>query len=115
MASVYEIITNRILEQLEQGTVPWRKPWNGEEYTPRNGISGRAYRGINVFLLACCDFASPNWLTFKQVKSLGGSVKKGEKSMPLVFWKWQEKEDAETGEIMKRPVLRYYNVFNSAP
>ena len=47
--SVYEIVTARILEQLEKGVVPWRKPWRAE--LPCNLISGKPYRGLNVFLL----------------------------------------------------------------
>lgn len=29
MASVYEMVTARIIEQLEQGIIPWHKPWTG--------------------------------------------------------------------------------------
>jgi antirestriction protein ArdC len=65
-------------------------------------------------LLACCKYESPYWLTFKQAKQLSGSVKKGEKSMPVVFWKWNEVEDAESGKPKQVPILRYYNVFNLA-
>lgn len=112
MSKVYEIITSRIIEQLEKGTVPWHKPWNGDLSYPRNGVSQRAYRGINVFLLGCSEYSSPNWLTFKQAKDLGGAVRKGEKSTPVIFWKWLDKEDSETGDAIKVPLLRYYNVFN---
>jgi hypothetical protein len=48
-ASVYEIITSRIVEELEKGQVPWRKPWR--TLPPANLVSKKAYRGINVFLL----------------------------------------------------------------
>lgn len=110
--NVYEIITDRIISQLELGTIPWSKPWSGTQFHPRNLVSKRPYRGVNPFLLACCDFDSPYWLTFRQAKQLGGSVKKGEKSMPVVFWKWNEVEDRESGELREVPILRYYNVFN---
>ena len=112
--NVYEIITDRIVSQLEAGTAAWHKPWNGTQFHPRNLVSNRVYRGINPFLLACCKYESPYWLTFKQAKQLGGSVKKGEKSMPVVFWKWNEVEDAENGKPKQVPILRYYNVFNLA-
>lgn len=69
--NVYEIVTERILEALAKGVVPWRKPWRTE--TPKNMISGRAYRGVNIFLLQSQPFESPYWLTFKQAASLGGS------------------------------------------
>ncbi len=111
---VYERITARIVQQLECGTVPWRKPWRGGEAgQPRNLISGHRYRGINTFLLACVPHDSPYWLTFRQTKQLGGHVRKGEKSTPVVFWKWREREDPDSGRIEKFPLLRHYSVFNS--
>ena len=109
--SVYQIITDRITQMLESGTVPWQKPWSGEAYAPRNLVSGRRYRGINAFLLACSLYESPFWLTFKQATQLGGTVRKGERSNPVVFWKWLDVEDAEPGE-KKVPLLRYYRVFH---
>lgn len=110
---VYERITNRVIEQLEAGVVPWHKPWNGQTSAPRNLISDKAYRGINLFLLACSDYASPYWLTFKQAQQIGGSVRKGETSTPIIFWQWLERENAETGKTEKIPLLRHYNVFNA--
>ena len=64
---VYQIITDRIIGLLESGTVPWRRPWKGGSEAPQNFISRKAYRGINCFLLHAAGFASPFWLTFKQV------------------------------------------------
>ena len=52
------------------------------------------------------------YLTFKQCVEAGGHVKKGEKSSLVVFWKWIEQEDEETGETKEVPFLRYYNVFH---
>ena len=83
--SVYEIVTERILEKLEQGTVPWRKPWSAGG-APRNLVSGKEYRGVNIFLLGSQGFTSPFWVTFKQAKQLGGSVRKGERGTPCIFW-----------------------------
>lgn len=114
MCKAYDVINSRIMELLEQGTVPWRKPWNAESNMPKNLISRKDYRGVNVFLLSCM----PYWLTFKQVQDRGGYVRKGEKSTPVVFWKWIDKKDADTqdDEITstkgKVPMLRYYSVFN---
>ncbi|MDA2929984.1 ArdC family protein [Acidobacteria bacterium AH-259-O06] len=111
----YEVITNKILEKLEQGIVPWRQPWSTE--MPKNVVSKREYRGINVFMLGCMGYANPYWLTFKQAKALGGHVRRGEKSTPVVFWKVYEQDTGEVTEdgepvIHHLPVLRYYNVFN---
>lgn len=108
--NVYEIITHKIIEQLEKGCVPWHRPWNG---TPKNLDSGKAYRGINTFLLGNSDFSSSYWLTFKQCKNKGGSIQAGAKSTPVVFWKFFEKEtEEENEEKTSTPLLRYYRVFN---
>ena len=111
---VYQIITDRLLALLEQGTVPWRKPWNyGREGGPLNLASRRHYQGINCFLLACTSFGSPYWLTYRQAQGLGGTVRKGEKGSAVIFWKIFEKEDPEAEDGKKRlPMLRYYTVFN---
>ena len=110
----YERITGRILALLTQGTVPWRKPWKVRTGWPRNYISQKPYRGINVFLLIAMSYESPLWLTFRQVSKLGGSVRKGEKACPVVFWKQLIIEGKESGETEKIPMLRYYYVFNVA-
>src|SRR5262249_572111 len=109
---VYQIITDRIVSQLESGTIPWRKPWtvHGES---QNLVTKRPYRGVNVFLLGSQSFESPYWLTFRQAQQLDGHVKRGEHATPVVFWKWYEREDEETGKAAKIPVLRYYSVFNA--
>lgn len=112
--SVYDQITERIIAMLENGVVPWRKPWQAKSGFPRNLVSGKPYRGINVFLLHAMSYESPFWLTFKQAQQLGGTVKKGEKACPVVFWKQLEIEDAESHEIEKIPMLRFYYVFNTA-
>lgn len=115
---VYEIITNQVVALLEAGTVPWRKPWKGKQCHPANGSSGTHYRGINPFLLEIArqlgGYRDHRWLTFRQAKAAGGSVKKGEKSSIVVFWTWFDgKEiDEKTGKPKKFPCLRYYRVFN---
>ena len=113
--NVYEVITNQIIDRLERdGVVPWHQPWSTER--PKNLVSKKEYRGINVFLLGAGRYSNPYWLTFKQAKQLGGHVKKGEKSTPVVFWKWleRERENPDTGEVetVSTPLLRYYRVFN---
>jgi antirestriction protein ArdC/proteasome lid subunit RPN8/RPN11 len=109
---VYQIVTDRIIRLLESGTVPWHTPWKGGNQWPQNFVSRKVYRGINLFLLNAANYASPYWLTFKQVQQLGGRVRKGEQSFPVVFWKMlQETRDGETKHI---PFLRYHSVFNVA-
>ena len=110
----YERITERIVTLLEQGTIPWHKPWKVNTGLPRNLVSKKPYRGINVFLLMAMSYESPHWLTFRQAIQLGGNVKKGEKSCPVVFWKLMKNEDEESAEPRKAPLLRLYHVFNIA-
>jgi antirestriction protein ArdC len=117
MCKTYDVINQRILELLEQGQLPpWKKSWNAQSNYPKNLVSGKKYQGINVWMLACSEFSSPWWLTFKQCQDKGGHVIKGSKSTPVVFWKWLDKKDAPTeGENNtngKIPLLRYYSVFN---
>jgi antirestriction protein ArdC len=110
----YERITERIVGLLEQGTVPWHKPWQVNTGLPRNLVTKKPYRGINPFVLLAMGYESPHWLTFRQAIQLGGSVKKGEKACPVVFWKHLEVAGKESGEVEKIPLLRLYYVFNVA-
>ena len=111
----YDRITERIVALLEQGAVPWHKPWQVKTGLPRNLITERPYRGINTFLLLAMSYESPHWLTFRQAIELGGNVKKGEKSCPVVFWKPYEVTNKQSGEVEKKiPLLRLYHVFNVA-
>lgn len=91
--------------------VPWRQPWT-DAGLPKNLVSGKPYRGINVWLLSTLKYPRNIFLTLKQANEMGVVVKKGEKAHEVVFWKWLEKEDKETGEKKKVPLLRYYKVFN---
>ena len=108
---VYSIVTNRIIEHLEKGVVPWQKEWTSAGL-PKNLITGKNYRGINVWLLNTLNYSQNSFLTYKQVRDLGGSVLKGEKAQEVIFWKWLEKENKETGEKENVPILRYYKIFN---
>ncbi len=110
----YQLITDRILALLAQGMVPWHRPWDSAMGMPRNLFSQRSYRGINIWLLTAMGYASPFWATFHQVKAVGGSVRKGERGVPVVFWKVYLRDDPETGEAEKHFVLRQYTVFNAA-
>lgn len=108
---IVEIVTSRILDSLKSGAAPWRKTWKGCGM-PMNLISGKPYRGMNVFILMSQSFSDPRWLTFNQAKSKGGMVRKGEKGTPIVFWNFikETKNGQETGR--KIPLMRYYTVFN---
>ena len=107
--SVYEMITERIIEQLENGVIPWQKPWSGTHSGAYNRISNRPYSLLNQLLLK----HGGEYATFKQWSGLGGKIRKGEKSEIVTFWKIQQIEEInEDGEktIKQLPLLRYYNV-----
>ena len=117
--TVYEVMTARIVEMLESGTAPWRKPWVAGG--PRNLVSGKAYRGLNALLLTAAGarYSSSYWLTFKQALDKGGNVRKGEKGMPVVFWRFPEPgagnddQAAEEGGPRGRgPIMKYSTAFN---
>ena len=103
---IYETITNKIIEKLEKGTVPWKKPFQDGDGTPVNWVTQKPYRGINTFLLDGGEYA-----TYKQIKDNGGTVLKGEKGNQIVFWKLMDIEDKETQEDKKIPLLKTYTVF----
>ena len=112
--NVYEMVTDRIIAELEKGNIPWRwqRPWTGVRSGAYNRITKKPYSIINQMLLKL----SGEYASFKQWTDLGGHVRKGEKSEIVVFWKIYQKEEAneETGEkeVRKIPVLKYYNVFH---
>ncbi len=114
MPSVYEIVTDQVIRQLEQGVAPWRKPWRTE--LPVNLISGKSYRGLNVFLLGAQGYGSRYWLTFNQAKKLGGHIRKGETSSLVTFWHIGEEKiirQTDGTERKSKPfLLRFYHVFN---
>ena len=116
---VYQRVTDIVTAKLESGLVPWQRPWDIETGIPTNLISKRPYQGINVLLLSSLEFESQYFLSFKQARELGGSVKKGEKACLVVFKKWIEATDQdgniiynEKGNPKNIPMLRYYYVFN---
>src|SRR5215831_17809151 len=116
---VYTIVNEKIINPLETGVVPWRRPWTSVGL-PRNLVSKKPYRGVNVFLLSASKYVSPYWLTFRQANELGGHVRKGEESTIVVYWKVddviQSSEDSEVEETeakqRRRFLLRFYRVFN---
>jgi antirestriction protein ArdC len=107
-AKVAEIVTERIIAALEKGNIPWKKTWSTN--LPKNLVSKKDYRGMNVFILAACS-SDEYFVTYKQAAALGGNVKKGEKGIPVIFWNFVEHENKETGKKKTVPFMRYYTVF----
>ncbi|GAL13174.1 antirestriction protein [Vibrio astriarenae] len=116
----YQEITNQIIEALEQGITPWSCPWDEEQANgiPSNFSTKSSYQGMNIMLLWMSayknSFSSSKWLTFKQAKTLGGQVRKGEKGTRIFFYKMVEKKEQGSGkeESDFYPVLKNYAVFN---
>jgi antirestriction protein ArdC len=108
---IYEVVTRKIIDRLEEGVVPWKMPWRTTSGMPRNLVTNRNYNGINFWMLLCNPFPTPFYMTFEQSKALNGNIRKGEKSTMVVFWKLLESVE-KNGDIKKTPFLRYYNVFN---
>lgn len=117
---VYKIVTDKVLELLAKGTVPWHKPWHTNTQAPVNYASKKPYRGINIWLLAAMGYKCPFWLSYKQVSDLGGQVTKGEHGSMVVYFQWIEPKNAKptVGKDGKEkpadkiPLLRYYLVWN---
>ena len=120
---VYQMVTDRVLEQIEQGIIPWHKPWSAatlsEDALAISYTSRKPYSFLNQMLLG----RNGEWLTFNQVKERGGNIKKGAHAGIVVFYKkYQVKKtkrvkDAEGNECDKEvsstiPVLKYYHVFH---
>lgn len=108
--NIYEEITNRIIKQLENGVVPWHKPWSGVTNGAYNRVSKKPYSLLNQMLLE----HDGEYATYKQWSELGGKVRKGEKSEIVVFWKILNIEETKDGktEVKSIPLLRYINVFH---
>ena len=104
---IYKEVTARIIAQLENGIIPWQKPWIASGNAISH-VTGRSYSLLNQMLLG----RPGEYVTFAQCQKEGGKVKKGEKSSMVVFWKFIEQEDEETHEKKQVPFLRYFNVFH---
>jgi len=112
-----QMVTDRILAQLERGVVPWRRRWISVGGGAYNRISGHHYSLLNQMLLS----KTGEYATFRQWHDLGGSIKAGSKAETVVFWKWpepkqnlenDEETETETDTVQTRPILKYYHVFH---
>lgn len=105
----YQMVTDRIIEELEKGNIPWQKGWSGTAEGAYNYVSRKPYSLLNQLMLKHDDA----YLSFKQVEAKGGKVKKGAKAEAVVFWKMLPVEEEVDGEKKRKiiPMLRYYKVF----
>ena len=117
MANVYQMVTDRIIEQMKQGIIPWRQPWVGGSAMAISYTSRKAYSLLNQIMLG----KPGEWLTWNQIHDLKGTVKKGAKSRFVVFYSWADSKD-ENGNpipdpnspdgVKQHPILRWYKVFH---
>ena len=107
------MVTDLIIQRLEAGVIPWQMPWNSGMAGPTNLVSKKPYRGINFWYLLSFNFEKPLFLTFNQIKDLGGSIIKGSKSYVVVFWKMLDNTRPNAAKDSKQiPMLRYYRIFH---
>ena len=113
MDNIYQMVTEKIIAQLKNGIIPWRKPWTGTSRGPYNAVTKTPYSLLNQILLE----QDGAYATYKQWHDLGGRIKAGEKAKMIVFWKIQtymKKEEDGTEKECSRAILRHYNVFHSS-
>ena len=95
--SICDRITQRIVDFLDEGIIPWQKPWvGGSANAPRSVSTTKVYRGTNLAILGCAGYKSPWWLTFGQARKLGGAVRKGQKAYPVHYWKFPQEGDCKS-------------------
>ena len=113
----YQKITDLFIEKIEAGVNPWVKTWSTSGISPQNYFNKTTYQGINLFLLNMTPHDVPFFCTFNQVKEHGGSIRKGAKSLPVVYWNtFLSKTETVTRdgvtEPKKKGFIKYFNVFN---
>jgi antirestriction protein ArdC len=126
--NIYAEITEKIITALDDGVIPWARPWDAVQYGLfRNALTNRPSRGLNTILLYLVamlkGFVDPRWLTFRNAEKLGGSIRKGEKGVHVIFWKFLplraesappdfDPEPDENRQQKVIPCARAYTVFN---
>jgi antirestriction protein ArdC len=126
-ATLYDEVTARIVAEMEQGLVPWVRPWAGSTAAfglPRSAATRKFYSGINILILWDAvlkhGFASQEWLTFRQALNLGGHVKRGERGTTICYAdsfipKAERERAREQGDDPNSvPFLKRFTVFNIA-
>jgi putative DNA primase/helicase len=127
----HERVAEKLIEQLEQGTAPWQRPWEGGQpssFMPVNPTTGKRYKGINAMFLMAQGYSDQRWLTYKQAEAAGAQVRKGERGTSVQYWKFHEevirRDDAgqpvldATGQPatysfeLERPRVFFATVFN---
>ena len=93
------VVANLLDDMDRTNLPPWQMPWVKNMLRQRNAISGRIYRGINMFITARKgehdNYADHRWLTYKQAQAAGGHIRKGEHGVRIVFWKFPDRPEDE--------------------
>jgi len=118
--SAYDKVTDRLIELIDAGVCPWKPTTNCRSARPGKNIKGNNYRGINAMMtwaVASIEgYASDVWLTFKQAQEMGGTVRKGQKGTPIIFWGIVDGKGDEAPADDKKSkgyaFARYYVAFN---
>lgn len=115
---IHAEVTKALLQAIEANpgdpALPWHRGGCGD--VPTNVVTQQVYRGINVLNLwvtsQMSGYASEVWGTFRQWRSIGAQVRKGETGTPVVLFKQvvREKDDGEE-EVLR--ILKHSNVFNA--
>lgn len=91
----HDIVAEKLIAQLKQGTAPWQKPWKPGQpgaFIPMNPITGKRYKGINAIQLMAEGHSDSRWMTYKQAETLGAQVRRGEKGTMIQYWKFAEEK-----------------------
>lgn len=108
---IYTRITNEIIKAIEAGVCDFRMPWHqfASRGLPRNAVTQSYYHGVNTLTLWCTSYlrgyTSAHWASYRQWKSLGAQVRKGERSSPIIFYKKQEPKKEEDDKDKARLVI----------
>ena len=114
LTTLYDDITNSIIEKLNAGVKPWVKPWRADSSSDKNIVSNKAYTGINRLILGMTSiregYSSNTWGSYKQWQEAGGNVKRGESGTKIIFFSNVEKSNKETGETENYALMKSYSV-----
>lgn len=110
---LFQEVTDRMVQAIEEGTAPWQQPWRGRLGWPENPTTGKPYHGINVLLLSNSGYQDPRWCSYEQAKKSGWQVRAGEKSSPIYFYKPMMKNTDNIDPVTDLPVVKTIPVFRS--
>lgn len=124
---LYQEVTNKMIEKIEQGVAPWRKSWS-QYGLARNYATNHIYSGINMILMNMTEHPIPYFMTFHQIKEQNGKIRKGSKAEMVIYFNVYYKDEHDQTltreaasaarqqgrEVQVLKFIKYYNVFNIA-